>query len=92
MDRERAETVALKALAWLAQDDDLLGAFLGASGLSARDVGARAQDPDFLVALLDFITSDDAIVRAFCDAEGLRYEDPLAARRAIPGGEEIHWT
>ena len=92
MDREAAETIALRALIWLAQDDDLLGAFLGASGMSAGEVRMRAQDPDFMVAVLDFVTSDDATVRAFCDAEGLRYEEPLLARRAIPGGEDVHWT
>lgn len=92
MERSAAETIALRALGWMAADDDVLGAFLGASGLSPGEVRARAQDPDFLVAVLDFVTSDDAMVRAFCDASGLRYDEPLAARRAIPGGEEVHWT
>ena len=92
MDRDAAEMIALRALTWLAQDEELLGAFLGASGMSAGEVRARARDPDFLVAVLDFVTSDDATVRAFCDAEGLRYEDPLLARRSIPGGEDVHWT
>ena len=92
MDRTAAETLALKALVWLAGDDERLGTFLGASGLAPADVRARAGDADFLVAVLDFVTSDDASVAAFCDAEGLPYEAPLAARRAIPGGEEVHWT
>ena len=92
MDRSAAETIALRALGWMAADDDVLGAFLGASGLSPGEVRARAGDPDFLVAVLDFVTSDDSLVRGFCDAQGLPYDAPLAARRAIPGGEEVHWT
>lgn len=92
MDRQVAETVALRALAWIARDDELLGAFLGASGMSMDEIGARARDPGFQVAVLDFVTSDDVTVRAFCDAEGLSYTDPMMARRAIPGGEDVHWT
>ena len=92
MDRSAAETIALRALAWLATDDELLGAFLGSSGISVAEIGAQAQEPHFLIAVLDFVTSDDATVRSFCDAEGLRYEEPLTARRAIPGGEDVHWT
>ena len=92
MDRNAAETLALEALAWLAGDEERLGAFLGASGLAPGELRARAQDPDFLVAVLDFLTADDDSVRAFCDSHGYRYDEPLAARRAIPGGEEVHWT
>lgn len=92
MDRAAAELLALKALAWLGGDDERLGAFLGASGLSPGEVRSRVQDPDFMLALLDFVTADDDAVRAFCDAEGLDYDAPLAARRALPGGEEVHWT
>lgn len=92
MQREAAETLALRGLAWIASDDELAGAFLNGTGASAAEIAARAQDPDFQVAILDFLTSDDRTVRAFCDAEGLPYDAPLAARRAIPGGEETHWT
>lgn len=92
MQREAAETIAIRALGWIAADEELAGAFLGGTGASAGEVAARARDPDFQVAVLDFLTSDDEIVRAFCDAEGLPYEAPLAARRAIPGGEDVHWT
>ena len=35
---------------------------------------------------------DDAWVVAFCDAEGLAYDEPLRARYALPGAEQVHWT
>lgn len=92
MQREAAETIALRALAWIAADDEMAGAFLGGTGAAAGEIASRAEDPDFLVAVLDFLTGDDATVRAFCDSAGLPYDAPLAARRAIPGGEEVHWT
>jgi len=92
MTPETAETIALKALAWLAGHDELLPVFLGASGASEADLRTGATDPAFLAALLDFLTMDDAWVIEFCDGAGLGYEAPLAARRALPGGGEVHWT
>jgi hypothetical protein len=89
---ERAETVALEALGWIAGNDDLLPVFLGASGASEADLRAGAGDPAFLGAVLEFLCMDDAWVIAFCDARGLAYTDPQAARQALPGGGEVHWT
>ncbi len=87
-----AETVALRALAWLAANDELLPVFLGASGASEDDLLEGARDPAFLAALLDFLTMDDAWVTAFCDSAGLDYQAPMAARAALPGGANVHWT
>jgi hypothetical protein len=92
MKRESAETLALRALAWIAADDDLLGRFLGASGASPGDLAAGAADPWFLAAVLEFVLTDDSLVMGFCDAEGYPYAAPLAARAALPGGEVPHWT
>lgn len=90
--QEFAETLALNALAWLVGNDELLPVFLGATGTSAEELRARAGEPDFLVATLDFLLMDDAWIVAFCDAAGYAYADPLAARQALPGGTETHWT
>lgn len=87
-----AETLALRALAWLVGDEALLGAFLGASGIAADDLRRRAGEPEFLVSVLDFLLLDDATVVRFCDAAGYAYTDPMAARHALPGGAETHWT
>ena len=92
MKRESAETLALRALAWLAADDDLLGRFLGASGAAPGDLATGASDPRFLAAVVDFLLTDDVLVMAFCDAEGYPYPAPMAARAALPGGEVPHWT
>ena len=90
--QEAAETLALRALAWLVGNEEILPLFLGATGSSAADLRARAADPDVLVSMLDFLLMDDAWVMAFCDAAGYRYGDPGAARQALPGGAETHWT
>ncbi|SIO57315.1 Protein of unknown function [Rhodovulum sp. ES.010] len=90
--RETADIVALKALAWLVGNDELLPVFLGATGASEADLRARADDPDFLAAVLDFLLMDDAWVRAFCEAERLPGEAVMQARAAFPGGADPHWT
>ncbi|MFW8634429.1 DUF3572 domain-containing protein [Cribrihabitans pelagius] len=89
---DKAETLALTALAWLAANDELLPVFLGATGASEADLRARAAEPEFLGSVLDFLTMDDAWVMAFCDAQGLAYEMPMQARMALPGGAQVNWT
>ena len=92
MGPEAAETLALEALAWLAGNDELWPVFLGATGAAASDLRDRAADPEFLGAVLDFLTMDDAWVMAFCTAAGRPFTAPLAARAALPGGALPHWT
>lgn len=89
---ERAETIALQALAWLIGNDELLPVFLGSTGTSEADVRSRAQDPEFLGSVLDFLMMDDAWVVALCDANGLSYEEPMSARVMLPGGDQVNWT
>lgn len=87
-----AETLALNALAWLVGQDDLLPVFLGSSGLSEGELRERAQDPELLGSVLDFLLMDDAWVMQFCDASGIGYELPMQARAQLPGGAQVHWT
>ncbi len=92
MQQDAAEMLAVRALGWIAGNDDLLPVFMGASGASADDLRAGASDPAFLGAVLDFLLMDDAWVVAFCDSEALRYDSVMRARHALPGGGEVNWT
>jgi hypothetical protein len=92
MQQDSAQILALQALAWLVADDDLLPAFLNATGASLADLRARAGDVDFQGAILDFLMMDDAWVVAFCDQHDLPYTAPQIARAALPGGAPVHWT
>jgi hypothetical protein len=89
---DAAETLALKALGWLVTNEELLPVFLGATGASEDDLREQAANPAFLGSVLDFLMMDDAWVVAFCDANALAYEQPMFARAALPGGEQVHWT
>ena len=90
--RDAAETIGLKALGWLAANDDLLPVFLGSTGASLDDLRAGAGDPGFQGAVLDFLLMDDAWVEAFCTAEGLPMDAPFRARAQLPGGQAAPWT
>ncbi|MCE8521380.1 DUF3572 domain-containing protein [Ruegeria sp. 1NDH52C] len=88
---DAAETLALQALTWLVTNDELLPVFLGSTGADVGDLRARAGDRQFLASVLDFLTMDDAWVIAFCDEQGIAYDQPMQAR-AVLGGGEMHWT
>jgi len=92
MKQDQAEMIAIQALGWLAANDDLMPVFMGATGSSADDIRARADDPAFLISVLDFLAMDDAWIIAFCDAHTLAYEIPMQARQVLPGGAQMHWT
>ena len=80
-----AETLALKALAHIAADAETLQRFLAITGLEPADLRRRAEEPELLAAILDFVLSDDAISQAFAAAEGLETATLHQARRALPG-------
>ena len=90
--QESAETLALRALGWLAGNEEILPVFLGATGASLADLARGAARPDFLGSVLDFLLMDDAWVIGFCESAGYEYTVPMAARQALPGGAQTHWT
>lgn len=90
--RVAAETTALKALAWLAANEELLPVFMGSTGASSDDFKDQASDPTFLGSVLDFILMDDAWIVQVCDAIGLEYAQLQSVRMALPGGDQVHWT
>mgnify|MGYP001823112681 FL=1 len=92
MTPEKAEIIALQALGWLAANEELCPTFLGATGGTVEELRTRATDPAFQASVLEFVTMDDAWVIAFCDTVGLAYDQPLRARYALPGAEQISWT
>jgi hypothetical protein len=87
-----AETIGLQALTWLVGNEELCPVFMGSTGASVDDLRIRANDPAFLGSVLEFLTMTDAWVMAFCEASNLKYDQPLAARYALPGAQDMHWT
>lgn len=92
MKADQAELIAIQALGYIATEEELLFAFVDLTGLSSDELLARASEPEILGGVLDFILMDDQRLLAFCETANLKPEIPGAARRLLPGGEEVHWT
>jgi hypothetical protein len=92
MNRNSAETLAIQALGWIAARDDLFAAFLGASGAAVADLRARAADPVFLAAVLDFLMQSDEVVLAFAAETGVAPEAAMQAAAVLAGPAARHWT
>jgi len=92
MRQDQAETIAIQALGWIASEEGLIDVFLGATGADLHNLKESVKDPDFLIAVLDFLMGDDSHVIGFCDQAGLPYETPMQARQALPGGAQVNWT
>lgn len=92
MSRENAEVFALNALGWIVGQEDILPAFLGATGSSESDIRGRVGDPEFQLCVLDFLMMDDQWIISCCDELRVPYERVSEARQAMPGGAEISWT
>ena len=92
MNREQAETFAIKTLGWLVGNDELCPIFLGSTGANIDDLKTQASEPAFLASVLDFVLMDDQWIVSLCDALAVPYDTPLRARQVMPGAEQVHWT
>jgi hypothetical protein len=86
MTPESAETIALKALAFIAADADELERLLARSGLTPEALRHLAGDAALLGGVLDFLLEHDGRLVAFCQDAGLAPEEPSQARARLPGG------
>jgi Protein of unknown function (DUF3572) len=83
--REYAETLAIAALSFLAEEPERLGVFLSLTGIGPEAVREAAREPDFLAGVLDHVLSDETLLLAFADGAGLNPADVARARQALGG-------
>jgi hypothetical protein len=65
MDVESAETIALSALAFLADDGARLGRFLALTGLGPGELRQEARSPRILAAVLGHLLQDESLLLVF---------------------------
>jgi hypothetical protein len=88
MSPDQAQTLALKALAFLANSEGALQRLMDQSGLNVDTLKGRAADTDLQVSVLDFLLSDEELLTGFCDEDSA---DPRAvhmARHVLSGSHE----
>ncbi|MFN3659098.1 MAG: DUF3572 domain-containing protein [Pseudolabrys sp.] len=82
---EAAEAVAIQAFSFIAGEPERLGGFLATTGIGPGEIRAASREPGFLVGVLEYLLSDEALVTAFAAEAGLRPEDPAKALAALGG-------
>ena len=90
--RKSAEALAAEVFSWVTEEADRLNAFMAMTGASPADLVREINSPAFLGRVLDWLLTDDAMIRDFCDSRGMAYTEPMAARRLLPGGDVWNWT
>jgi hypothetical protein len=92
MTRAQAESFAAEVLAWLAEDHARIVSFLAASGIAPTGVRDAARDPGLLLAVIEFLMADEALLVECCRSLGVPPTMPSSARSRLPGGEDMQWT
>ena len=65
---------------------------MNSTGTDGDALRENAGSTEFLGAVLDFLLMDDAWVLRCCEETGLDPNLMMAARAALPGGQQMHWT
>jgi hypothetical protein len=87
-----AETLALRALGFLAAEPERLAPFLAATGLGPDTLRAAAGEPGFLVAVLDHLCGNESLLLEFAGNLSLNPEIVVRARESLaghPAGEDL---
>ena len=84
-DIKQAQTIGLKALEYLAGDEEALERFLAVTGLDLAALQEGATDIAFLAGILDYFLQDEALLLAFAGASELAPETIVRARQHLPG-------
>jgi len=85
MPRELAETVAIQALSFLAEEPERLGRFLALTGLAPESLRAAAREPNFLLGVLDHLAGDERLLREFASQQEFAAEVVTKARDLLAG-------
>jgi hypothetical protein len=76
---ERAQTIALQALAFLLSEPAQLERFLSETGLAPEEIRARAQSAEVLEAALSVLLDDEALLLTFAANASIPPQDVVQA-------------
>jgi hypothetical protein len=86
--RDRAETLAIAALSFLAEEPERLGIFLALSGIGPESLRAAAGEPHFLAGVLDHVVSNEKLLLDFAAHQGIDPFEVTRARTALAGPQQ----
>jgi len=85
MTREFAETLAIQALSFLAEEPERLGRFLAFTGIEAQSLRDAAREPNFLLGVLDHLAGDERLLSEFATLKEIAPEIVTSARDLLAG-------
>ena len=80
---DSAETIALRALAYVVGRDAALKQLIAQTGITPPSLHERASDPALLSGVLDFLFSNEIFLVDFCEIEGLSPDNLGHVRKAL---------
>lgn len=83
--RDDAETIAIRAIGFLAEDSRRLGRFLSLTGMEPQTLIAGAESTPLHVAVLDHLLSDESLLMVFCGHAAIAPELVPVARMLLDG-------
>ncbi|WOC17326.1 DUF3572 domain-containing protein [Pseudochrobactrum sp. MP213Fo] len=86
LNQNDAETLAIEALVFLAQEPELMNRFLSLTGIEASSIREAAGEPAFLTGVLQFYLAHEPTLMKFCEASGHQPESMNQALHHLPGG------
>jgi Protein of unknown function (DUF3572) len=84
---EKAQALALSALVFLTGEPERIERFFALTGIDPADVRQLAGKEGFLLAVLDYMATDEQMLLEFVQKEREKPESIGLARRALGGGE-----
>lgn len=94
MTPEAAETLALEAISFIANDEDLVAGLFDQTGMGGDELrdalGNDETAAQALAGVLDYLLMNDEWVLNFAQQVNIAPEKVLSARAALPGGQ--HWS
>ncbi len=85
--REDAQMLAAKGLIFIANDQEMLGRFMGLTGLAPDDLRGTAGEPEFLAGVLSFFMDHEAVLLAFAASAGISPRHVADAHLALSGAQ-----
>jgi aminoglycoside/choline kinase family phosphotransferase len=85
--REAAETLAIQAFAFIAEQPESLARFLDMTGVTVEQIRAASRQPGFLAGVLDHMLGDETLLAAFAQSAGIDPAEVMRAARALGS----HW-
>lgn len=82
------EELAILAVNYIAIDEERLGRFLAHSGLDPAEIRAAADQPGFMLGVLDYVAGDERLVVDLAEHVGIRPEAVERARQAMAPRQE----